>query len=61
MSTPFDGRDVDGREGDVGDVLECDDIVSRLHGRDALAYRLDDSCTLVTQDDGKRALGVLAR
>jgi len=36
-------------------------MVTRLHVGDALAYRLNDTSTLVSQDDGEGPLGVLAR
>lgn len=35
-------------------------MVARLHVGDALSDRLDDTSTLVTQDDGEGTLGVLA-
>lgn len=35
-------------------------MVTGLHVGDALAHRLDDAGALVPQDDGERALGVLA-
>ena len=43
-----------------GNGLECDDMGTGLHVGDALAHRLDDAGALVPQDDGERALGVLA-
>jgi hypothetical protein len=41
-------------------VLESDDIVANLYVCDALADGLDDTGTLVTEDNGERALGVLS-
>lgn len=35
-------------------------MVARLHVGDTLAYRLDNTSTLVPQDDGEGSLGVLA-
>lgn len=35
-------------------------MVARLHIGDALAYGLDNTSTLMTQDDGEGSLGVLA-
>ena len=35
-------------------------MVARLDVGYALAHRLDDAGTLMAQDDGERALGVLA-
>lgn len=35
-------------------------MVARLHVSDALAHGLDDTSTLVTQDDGEGSLGILA-
>lgn len=35
-------------------------MVTRLHIGDALAYRLNNTSTLVTQDDGESTLWVLA-
>lgn len=52
-------------EGDAaglaGLLLEGDDVVARLHVGDALTNRLDDTSTLVSQDDGECTLGILAR
>jgi len=42
-------------------LLKSDDIVARLNGGHALADGLDDTSTLVTQDDGESTLRVLAR
>jgi hypothetical protein len=42
------------------DLLEGDDMVTGLHVGDALTDGLDDTSTLVSQDDGERTLGVLA-
>lgn len=42
-------------------LLESDDVVADLHIGDALAHGLDDTSTLMSQDDGERALRVLAR
>lgn len=41
-------------------LLESNDKVAGLHGSDALADGLDDTGTLVTQDDGESALGILS-
>ena len=41
-------------------LLESDDVVARLHVGDALTNRLDNAGTLVTEDNGEGALGVLA-
>ena len=41
-------------------LLESDDGVSGLDVGDALSYGLDDTGTLVSQDDRERAFGVLA-
>lgn len=35
-------------------------MVARLHIGDALTHRLDNTSTLVTQDDGESSFGVLA-
>lgn len=35
-------------------------MVARLHARDAFTNRLDDTSTLVPEDDGESALRVLA-
>lgn len=43
-----------------GDSLESNDVITRLHGCDALANRLDDTGSLVSQDDGESTLWVLA-
>lgn len=40
--------------------VEGDDVVAGLHVGDALADGLDDTGTLVTEDDGEGTLGVLA-
>jgi hypothetical protein len=40
-------------------VLESDNIVTGLDGSHTLADRLDDTGTLVTQDDRESTLGVL--
>jgi hypothetical protein len=42
------------------DVLKCNDVVARLYIRDALADGLDDTGTLVPENDGERALGILS-
>ena len=41
--------------------VESDDVVAGLHVGDALADGLDDTGTLVSEDDGEGALRVLAR
>lgn len=41
-------------------LLKCDDVVAGLHVGDSLSHRLDDTSTLVTQDDGEGTLRVLA-
>lgn len=41
-------------------LLKSDDVVARLHVGDALAYGLNNTSTLMTQDDGEGSLGVLA-
>ena len=43
-----------------GSVLKRNDIVAGLHGGDALADRLDNTGTLVTEDDGESTFGVLS-
>lgn len=40
--------------------LKSNDVVTGLHVGHALTHRLDDASTLVSQDNGERALGVLA-
>jgi hypothetical protein len=42
------------------DVLECDNVVTRLYVGDALADRLDDTGALMTKDNREGAFGVLA-
>jgi hypothetical protein len=42
------------------DVLESDNVVTRLDVGDALADRLDNTGTLVSKDNGESTLGVLA-
>ena len=44
----------------LDDVLEGDHIVAGLYRGDALANGLDNSSTLVSQDDGESTLGILA-
>lgn len=46
--------------GRAGYLLERNDVVARLHVGDALTNRLDNTSTLMTQDDGEGSLGVLA-
>lgn len=41
-------------------ILEGDHIVTGLDGSHTLADRLDNTGTLVAQDDGESTLGVLA-
>ena len=41
--------------------LKGNDVITRLDVGDALAYRLHDTSTLVTKDDGEGTLRVLAR
>ena len=41
-------------------VLKSNDVVAGLHGGDALADRLDDTGTLMTEDDGESTFGVLS-
>ena len=41
-------------------LLESDDVVAGLHVGNALTNRLDNAGTLVTEDNGEGALGVLA-
>jgi hypothetical protein len=47
-------------QGCGGGILECDDIVANLYVCNALADRLNDTGTLVTEDNGECALGVLS-
>jgi hypothetical protein len=42
-------------------VLESNNVVTRLHICDALTNGLNDTSTLVPEDDGEGTLGVLAR
>lgn len=44
-----------------GSLLESDDVVADLDVGDALTNGLNDTSTLVSEDDGKSTLGVLAR
>ena len=53
--------DANGRGGAAGDLLKSDDVVANLDVGDALTNGLDDTGTLVSQDDGESTLGVLAR
>jgi hypothetical protein len=46
--------------GEGGFVLEGDDVVARLHVGDTLADGLDDTSTLVSQNNGESTLGVLS-
>ena len=41
-------------------TLESNDMVTRLDVGHTLANRLDDTGTLVSEDDGESTLGVLA-
>lgn len=41
-------------------LLESDHVVTGLDGSHTLADRLDNTGTLVAQDDGKSTLGILA-
>lgn len=45
---------------DGEDILESDHIVTGLDGSHTLADRLDNTGTLVAQDDRESTLGVLA-
>lgn len=45
---------------ELNDLLECNNVVAGLHVRDALTHGLDDTSTLVTQDDGEGTLGVFS-
>ena len=45
---------------ELGALLEADNRVAGLHVGDALADRLDDAGTLVSEDNGESALGILA-
>jgi hypothetical protein len=49
-----------GRDGVSRNVLESHDVVSRLHVRDALANRLNDTSALVPENNGEGTLGVLS-
>lgn len=51
-----------GREDDfaMGSILECYDIIARLHGCDALADGFDDAGAFVAEDYGEGAFGVFA-
>lgn len=51
---------VDGRTAGTGVVLESNNVVTGLHVGDALSNRLDDTGTLVAEDDGEGTLGVLS-
>jgi len=42
-------------------ILESHNVITRLHCGYIVADRLDDTCTLVTQDDRERSLWILAR
>ena len=42
------------------DILERDDVVPRLYIGDTLPHRLDDTGTLVAQNDRERAFGILS-
>lgn len=44
----------------AGNVLESDDVVADLNGGHALADGLDNTGTLVTEDNGESTLGILA-
>lgn len=44
----------------VVDSLEGDNVVTRLHVGDTLTNGLDETGTLVAEDDGESTLGVLA-
>lgn len=48
------------KNGTDGNVLKSDDVVADLDGGHTLADGLDDTGTLVTEDDGESTLGVLA-
>lgn len=39
--------------------LQGDDVVTRFHAGDALAYRFDNTGALVPEDDGESPLGVV--
>ena len=41
-------------------LLESNDVVARLDVCDTLTNRLDDASTLVSQDNGESALGILS-
>ena len=41
-------------------VLESDDVVADLNGSHTLADGLDNTGTLVTENDGESTLGILA-
>lgn len=43
------------------DVLESDDVVTRLHGGDTLSHGFHNTGTLVAEDNGESTLGVLSR
>lgn len=45
---------------ELGALLEADDSVTGLDVGDALADRLDDTGTLVSEDNGESALRILA-
>jgi hypothetical protein len=42
------------------DVLERDDVVARLYICNTLADGLDDTSTLVPENDGESTLGILS-
>lgn len=44
----------------MGDALESDNVIAGLYVGDALADGLDDTGTLMTEDDGEGTFGVLA-
>jgi hypothetical protein len=41
-------------------LLQSDDVVTGLHIGHALTHRLDDTGTLVSEDDGESTLGILS-
>ena len=48
-----------GMERCVG-ILKCNDVITGLYVRDALADRFDNTSALVPEDNGEGALGVLS-
>lgn len=54
-------RGAEEKDRDRKNVLESDNVVAGLHVGDALTNTLDNTGTLMSQDNGESTLGVLAR